>query len=68
MENKLKLDSKIIKTETRTIKASWSRKLASDLQSYHNIDALAELEKILNTDIRCNIRKKKIENILKHID
>lgn len=68
MENKLKLDSKIIKTETRVIKASWSRELVSDLQSYHNIDVSAELGKILNTDIRRNIRKKKIENILKHID
>jgi len=56
-----------VKATTRKIRASWSPELVSDLKSYHNIDASAELERLLGAEIKREMRKKKIEKILKHI-
>jgi len=56
----------IIKSEVRKIKCEWSRELVKDLQSYHNIDASDELERILRKEMRREIRRKKIDKIFKH--
>ena len=47
----------IVKSEVRKIKCNWSRELVKDLQSYHNIDASDELERILSNEIRREIRR-----------
>lgn len=65
---KIKTTTTEVKTKTREIKCNWSPELLSNLKSFHNVDASAELVKLLNSEIKSTIRKKKIENILKHID
>ena len=55
-----------VKSEVREIRCKWSRELVKDLQSYHNIDASDELERILSNEIRRGIRRKKIDKIFKH--
>ena len=57
-----------VKAETRAIRATWTRELAADLDSYHNIDIEDELSQILKKELskeRCNKRKKSIDKIFK---
>ena len=57
-----------IKTKSRKLRCDWSTELSNDLNTYHNIDASAELERILGGEIKRELRKKKIERILKHME
>jgi hypothetical protein len=69
-EINLKMTTVNVETKTRKIKCDWSAELVKDLNSFHNIDAEAELEKILweecKVQTRRGFRKKKIENLTKH--
>ena len=57
----------IVKSESRPLRSDWSTELISDINTYHNIDASDELERLLVNEIRREMRKKKIEKILKHM-
>jgi hypothetical protein len=57
----------IVKSESRPLRSEWSTELISDINTYHNIDASDELERLLVNEIRREMRKKKIEKILKHM-
>ena len=66
--NEINLNMKgvVVKSEKRQLRSEWSTELVSDLNSYHNIDTSAELERLLG-EIKREMRKKKIEKILKHM-
>ncbi len=69
MENiKIITKSIEVEAETRELRSSWTPEIIKDLNMFHHIDASTELEKLLNSEINREIRKKKIENILKHMD
>ena len=58
-----------VKAETRAIRATWSRELAADLDSYHNIDIEQELSHLLKEEvrkIRASNRKKSINKIFQN--
>lgn len=57
----------IVKSESRPLRSEWTTELSTDLNTYHNIDTSAELERILGSEIKREMRKKKIERILKHM-
>jgi hypothetical protein len=57
----------IVKSESRPLRSKWTTELSSDLEVYINTDIEAALEKELGDEIRREMRKKKIEKILKHI-
>jgi len=69
-EINLKMTTVNVETKSRKIKCDWSVELVKDISSFHNIDAEAELEKILweecKVQTRRGFRKKKIENLTKH--
>jgi len=67
--NEINLNMKgvVVKSEKRQLRSEWSTELVSDLNSYHNIDTSAELERLLGAEIKREMRKKKIEKILKHM-
>ena len=59
-----------VKAETRAIRATWSREMAADLDSYHNIDIEQELAHLLKEEIqkeRASNRKKSINKIFNNI-
>ncbi len=56
-----------IETKSRQLRCDYSRELVNDLNTYHSIDASAELERLLANEIKREMRKKKIEKILKHM-
>jgi hypothetical protein len=66
--NEINLNMKgvVVKSEKRQLRSEWSTELVSDLNSYHNIDTSDELERLAN-EIKREMRKKKIEKILKHM-
>lgn len=57
------MTSVVVKAETRAIRASWTRELASDLKSFHGMDYDA-FEKQIENELRRESRKRKIEKIL----
>jgi hypothetical protein len=69
-EINLKMKTVEIGVKKRKIKCDWSVDLLKDVNSFHNIDAEAELEKILANELKAATRKqnrkKKIENLTKH--
>jgi hypothetical protein len=69
-EINLKTKSVSVEAKSRKLKCDYSRELVKDISSFHNIDAEAELEKILweecKVQTRRGFRKKKIENLTKH--
>ena len=54
---------KEIKTETRDIKATWTKEMAIDLNSFHGIDI--SIEEQLVSMLRLESRKKSINKIWK---
>ena len=52
--------SKSVNVKTYKVKASWSRKMAEDLKSFHSL----EMEKILKSEILKESRKSKIKSVL----
>jgi hypothetical protein len=69
-EINLKMTTVNVETKSRKIKCDWSVELVKDLNSFHNLDVEAELEKLLANELRIATkkqnRKKKIENLRKH--
>lgn len=69
-EINLKTTSVVVDTKPKKLRCDWSAELLKDLNSFHNIDAEVELERLLGNEIRSSIRKqnrkKKIENLTKH--
>jgi hypothetical protein len=69
-EINLKMKTVNVETKTRKVKCDWSVELVKDLNSFHNLDVEAELEKLLANELkiatRKENRKKKIENLTKH--
>ena len=69
-EINLKTKSVSVEAKSRQLKCDYSRELVKDVSSFHNIDAEAELERLLGNEIKTSIRKqfrkKKIENLTKH--
>jgi hypothetical protein len=56
----LKMSSVDVKTETRQIRATWTREIAQDLSSFYSID----IENRLRIERR-EIRRSKVYNIFK---
>jgi len=69
-EINLKMKTVDVGVKTRKIRCDWSAELLKDVNSFHNLDVEAELEKILVKELkdetRKQIRKKKIKNLTKH--
>jgi len=60
----------IVKSESRPLRSKWSTELSTDLNVYINTDVSGELERLLGNELnelRREMRKKKIERILKHM-
>ena len=58
-----------VKAQTRAIKATWTRELADDLNSYHNLDIEKELSYLLKEELRkqrVSKRKKSINKIFQN--
>ena len=58
----LNMTSVEVKAEVRPLRATWSREMASDLNSFHGLDP-SVFEKIL----RKEIRREKIRNIFNKV-
>jgi hypothetical protein len=65
-EINLKIKTVNVETKSRKLRCDWSTELVKDVNSFHNIDAEAELERLVVGEIRKQNRKKKIENLTKH--
>jgi hypothetical protein len=55
-----------VEAKTRPIKATWTRELIADLDSYHNLDVEKELAHLLKEELRkerVSKRKKSINKI-----
>ena len=58
-----------LKQRISAIRATWTRELAADLDSYHNIDIEQELSHLLKEEIqkeRASNRKKSINKIFQN--
>jgi hypothetical protein len=58
-----------VEAKTRPIKATWTRELITDLDSYHNIDIEKELSHLLKEELRkhrVSNRKKSINKIFQN--
>jgi hypothetical protein len=56
----------IVKSESRPLRTKWTTELSTDLDTYIS-DVSDELERLLANEIKREMRKKKIEKILKHM-
>ena len=54
----LKMTSVEVKTETRPLRAKWTREMATDLSYYHGLDT-SKMEDFLLKELRANKRKSK---------
>lgn len=43
----LRLISKTVQSETRSVRTTWTREMAFEIDSYHGIDTTQELEQML---------------------
>jgi hypothetical protein len=58
-----------VETKTRALRSTWTRELATDLDSYHNIDIEKELAHLLKQELRkqrVSKRKKSINKIFQN--
>ena len=55
----LNMSSVEVKAETRSLRATWSREMVQDLNSYHGVSLEKEIERIF----RIEKRKNSIKNI-----
>jgi hypothetical protein len=65
----LNIRSVQVEAKTRPIKATWTRELIADLDSYHNIDIEKELSHLLKEELRkqrASSRKKSINKIFQN--
>ena len=64
----LNMQSVQVNTESRVVRASWTREMIEDLNIYHGLEFEDELSKMLKRELskeRCNKRKKSIDKIFK---
>ncbi len=61
----IKVDSFSVVTKTRKLKARWSPELSQDLNTWHNLDAEAELTSILSETIAQDIDAEILGDLLK---
>lgn len=64
----LNMQSVQVNTESRVVRATWTREMVEDLNMYHGLDVEDELSKMLKRELskeRCNKRKKSIDKIFK---
>lgn len=64
----LNMQSVQVNTESRVVRATWTREMVEDLNMYHGLDFEDELSKMLKRELskeRCNKRKKSIDKIFK---
>ena len=64
----LNMQSAQVNTESRVVRATWTREMVEDLNMYHGLDFEDELSKMLKRELskeRCNKRKKSIDKIFK---
>lgn len=59
----LTIDSQQIVATPRKLKAVWSYEAAQDLRQFHNIDAEAELTKVLAQELQAEIDKEILEDL-----
>lgn len=59
----LTIDSQEIVATPRKLKAVWSYEAAQDLRQFHNIDAEAELTKVLAKELLSEIDKEILEDL-----
>jgi hypothetical protein len=63
-KNKVKLTSVNINGFTRPIRAVWTTEMIQDISAFHNIDAEAELTRLLSEELSGNIDNNIIRNLL----
>jgi hypothetical protein len=54
-KNKVKITSVNVNVGTRPIRAIWTPEMVQDISAFHNIDAEAELSRILNEELTRSI-------------
>jgi hypothetical protein len=59
----LNMKSVEVNTESRTLRATWTREMVADLNMYHGLNIEDELSKMLNSELRREKRKKSINKI-----
>jgi hypothetical protein len=59
----LNMKSVEVNTESRTLRATWTREMVADLNMYHRLNIEDELSKMLNSELRREKRKKSINKI-----
>lgn len=65
----LNMRSVQVESKTRALRATWTRELANDLESYHNIELDKELAYLLSEEVRkmrASNRKKSINKIFQN--
>ena len=65
----LNMRSVQVESKTRALRATWTRELANDLESYHNIELDKELAYLLSEEVRKmrdSNRKKSINKIFQN--
>jgi hypothetical protein len=63
-KNKVKLTSVNNNGFTRPIRAVWTTEMIQDISAFHNIDAEAELTRLLSEELSRNINDNIIRNLL----
>lgn len=61
---KLNLRTVNVNVGTRPIRAIWTPEMVQDISAFHNIDAEAELTRILNEELSRNIDNQILRNFL----
>ena len=64
-EVSFKLDSVVVSSEERKLRATWSPELAQDVSAFHNIDAEAELTALLSEQIAAEIDREILRDLRK---
>jgi hypothetical protein len=59
----LNMKSVEVNTESRPLRATWTREMVADLNMYHGLNIEDELSKMLNSELRREKRKKSINKI-----
>lgn len=60
----INVDSIAVTSVTKKLKAKWSPELSQDLSAYHNMDAEAELTKVLSEHIQLEIDREIVEDLI----
>lgn len=54
-----------VKAETRSVRATWTREMAKDIESYHSFD-MSSFEQYIAKELRKQSRKKAINKIFQN--